>query len=493
MKKFLVTLIAMLPLTLMISCGDSGDDCENLDSKCDGTVAMTCLAGKWEKEDCAEKNQVCDLVMEFATCVDATDDNDLEPDVDEVSDVDIDDSNPDTDIVCTLDSTWMTPEDSWTSWGYLKIMGEIGDYSGDYVEAVFTDGKIALSDTTTELIYGSVQNYEGSVLIADASNYEFTNVNQSAGTATIDYWDAMYQLSQALIPAMKEQGATEAGFGATVWFRHTFIDVNFDTASGKVTAQRVRKNCFVGLSKTEEQTDGTDTYDVPIGNMYGCFDANVDGSVGEELKIMFKNEFTEDEATMLEFFNTQSDGTVLQYGAVGYTQLCTCYNEKGASETEDNELNCWNEYDGPGGAEDCPAAVEAAGECGTVEPDEDIIDSDTNDVDTDADVDNYINPCTPTNTCVEAHQTVCTDANTDGVAECACDADYHFNGSNVCISNTKTESCVDNAPANATSTVADVDVTWNGTGWNTAADCAWTCDDGYTINNTSDGCDQNPI
>ncbi|HNW82317.1 MAG TPA: hypothetical protein PKG52_05425, partial [bacterium] len=125
--------------------------------------------------------------------------------------------------------------------------------------------------------------------------------------------------------------------------------------------------------------------------------------------------------------------------------------------------------------------------------DEDITDSDTNDVETDADVDNYINPCTPTNTCVEAHQTVCTDANTDGVAECACDADYHFNGSNVCISNTKTESCVDNAPANATSTVADVDVTWNGTGWNTAADCAWTCDDGYTINNTSDGCDQNPI
>ncbi len=319
-------------------------------------------------------------------------------------------------------------------------------------------------------------NYQASVLLADAAAYEFINVNQSAGTATVDYWDAMYQFNPALIPALKEAGVREAGFGSTVFFRHTFIDVTFDT-SGKLTAQYVRKNCFIGLSKTEEVEEEGEVYDVPIGDMYGCFDENVDGSVGEELKMMFKNEFTEDEAAMLEFFNTQQDGSVLQYGQDGYTHLCTCYEADGTTE-----VNCWNEYDGPGGAEECPAVVEAAGECGTVEPDDDVVDEDTNDDDT------YVDPCTPTNPCVEANKTVCTDTNEDGVAECGCDVDYHLNNSNECKSNTKTTPCIDNAPANATSTVVDVEVTWNGTGWNTAADCEWTCDDNFMLNETSDGC-----
>lgn len=453
MKRVLIALVAMLFAMLMISCGDSKDD---------------------PKTD----NEVNDEVVE---------------DADVTDDVVTDDDT--TTVVCTLDATWMTPKEEWVSWGYLKMMGEIGEYDGAYVEAVFADGKIQLADVTKELLYGGFQNYQGSVLIADVFNYEFININESALTATIDYWGAMYQFSQALIPAMKEQSATEAGFGASVWFRHTFIDVDLN-ASGQVTAQRPRKSCFVALGNTEEVTEGTDTYDVPIGDMYGCFAENIDGSVGENLKMMFKNEFTEDEEKMLEYFNTKSDGiTVVQYGEEGYTHLCSCYNEKGASETEDNEVNCWNEYDGPGGVEECPAVVEAAGECGAVEPDEDVIDEDIIDEDV-VDDDPYVDPCTPTNTCVEAHKTVCTDANTDGVAECACDADYHLNGSNVCISDTKSIPCDQTGvtvPANAAIVVENVDVNWTGAGWEATPKCEWACDEGYSINMEADGCDQDPV
>ena len=471
MKKVLLMLAAMLPLTLMISCGDSGDDCENLDSKCDGTVAMTCLAGKWEKEDCAEKSLVCDLIMDLAACVDAK--NDSEPDEDEITDTEEPDNEVPDETTCALDNTWMTPDDAWTSWGYLKIMGPVGEYNGDeYVPAVFVEGKINLSEITKEFGDGSIMNYGGGqALLANPYNYDF--LNQTATSATADYWDAMYQFNPALIPAMKEEGSREAGFGATVFFRHSYIDL---TISGQsITGQFTRKNCFVGLSKTApEEIDGQ-TYDVPIGDMYGCFDKNIDGSVGEDLKMMFRNEFTEDEEAMLKYFNMQEDGTVLEYGQEGYTHLCACFAADGVTE-----VNCWNEYDGPGGKEDCPAVVEAAGECGTVETDEDVIDADTDTADEDTnDDDPYVNPCIPTNPCVEANKTVCTDTNEDGIAECGCDVDYHLNNSNECKSNTKTTPCIDNAPANATSTVVDVEVTWNGTGWNTAADCEWTCDEDF--------------
>ncbi len=42
------------------------------------------------------------------------------------------------------------------------------------------------------------------------------------------------------------------------------------------------------------------------------------------------------------------------------------------------------------------------------------------------------NPCSPTNTCTESNKSVCTDANLDGVAECACDEGYHDAGDGSC-------------------------------------------------------------
>jgi len=259
---------------------------------------------------------------------------------------------------------WMQPEDAWTSWAYLKMMGPIGDYNGEYAPAVFTDGKIKLSSGTTDFSDGSYMNYDNQIIIADAAAYEFIDVDETAGTAVIDYWHILYQLNLQLVPLMVEEGATDVGFGATVIFRHTFIDVKFD-ASGAVTTQQVRKNCYLAISKTEEIEQEGETYDVPIGDMFGCFGDNTDGSVGEDLKMMFKNEMDEDNTSLLEFFNTQSDGSVLEYGNEGYEHLCQCFDADG------NEVNCW-EYDGPGGAEECPDYVPQE-DCKLQGNDEDVV------------------------------------------------------------------------------------------------------------------------
>ncbi|HSW61316.1 MAG TPA: hypothetical protein VLJ60_10980, partial [bacterium] len=153
---------------------------------------------------------------------------------------------------------------------------------------------------------------------------------------------------------------------------------------------------------------------------------------------------------------------------------------------------CW-QYDGPGEGEECPAEVEAAGKCDEGAADDDIVDEDIIDEDT-TDEDPYVDPCLPTNPCVEANKTVCTDANEDGVAECACDVDYHLNNSDACKSNTKQEPCDQTGvtvPANATIVVADVDVTWNiaGDTWNATPKCEWACNAGYEENVAGDACE----
>ena len=66
-------------------------------------------------------------------------------------------------------------------------------------------------------------------------------------------------------------------------------------------------------------------------------------------------------------------------------------------------------------------------------------------------------------------------------ADCAwsCDTGYHTEDSVTCVSDTQMVDCTDAAPANGTSTVAQVPITWGGSSWSTPADCAWTCDSGY--------------
>jgi hypothetical protein len=403
---------------------------------------------------------------------------DTETDDDPVIETDDDPVVPDEDI-CTLNQDWLAPDSAWAAWGYLRMSGGVGEYQGDYVEATFTEGKMKIASGTTDLEYGSYMNYQGTTLLADAVAYEFLNVNQTAGTALIDYYDAMWQFNAQIIPLFKEDGAREADFAAFVWFRHTFIDVNFN-ASGQVTEQRVRKNCWYALAATEEVEEEGETYDVPVGGIYGCFDENVDGSVGETLKMMFRNKMTDDRADLLAFINTLEDGTVLEYGDEGFKFECECYTELGATDVAgENEVACW-QYDGPGEGEDCPPEVEAAGKCDEGAADDDIVDEDIIDEDT-TDEDPYVDPCLPTNPCVEANKTVCTDANEDGVEECACVATYHLEEA-ACVSNTKNVPCDQTdvvVPANATIVVADVEVTWNETAWTAPAKCVWACNATY--------------
>lgn len=292
---------------------------------------------------------------------DVTDVQDNETEDQEVEDKEVSDDDGDC---AAIDSEWMEPEEDWEAWSYLKMMGPIADYEGEYQPAVYTDGKAKTSHGTTEFTDGSFMNYQDSVLLADAAAYEFIDVDQAAGTAVVDYWDIMLQVSLQLIPLMVEQGAYETGFGATVSFRHTFIDVTIN-ASGQVTSQQVRKNCYLAVSKTEEVEEEGETYNVPIGDIYGCFEDNVDGSVGEDLKMMFKNELTEAQADLLTAFNEQQDGTVLEYGDEGFMHICQCYDEEGT------EIDCWA-YDGPGGSEECPDYV-PEGDCVVPETDDDAV------------------------------------------------------------------------------------------------------------------------
>jgi len=70
-------------------------------------------------------------------------------------------------------------------------------------------------------------------------------------------------------------------------------------------------------------------------------------------------------------------------------------------------------------------------------------------------------------------------------ANCAytCASGYHTEDGGVsCTSDTKTASCIQSgAPATHSQyTVASVNITWNGSSWNTAANCGYTCTSGYT-------------
>jgi len=293
-------------------------------------------------------------------------------DTEEFQEIDIEESENNTehsdDDSCGtgiyMNPEWMEPEKNWNSWANLKAVGVIGDYSEEEVPAVYIKGKLKLSEITKEFSEGSFSLYEGSTLLASEYSYEFIDVDEVAGTAVAEYWDGFYQFSGQLVPVLKEFGVEEAGFGATVFFRHTFIDIKYAT-DGDVKSQQVRKNCYLAISKTEELEQEGEIYDVPVGDMYLCLVDNVDGSVGEKLYMMFKNEMTEDEDSILEFFNTRQDETIAVYGDEDFTPLCQCYDAEG------NEVNCW-QYDGPGGAEECPSYVSEE-DCNPQENDDDVI------------------------------------------------------------------------------------------------------------------------
>ncbi len=71
-------------------------------------------------------------------------------------------------------------------------------------------------------------------------------------------------------------------------------------------------------------------------------------------------------------------------------------------------------------------------------------------------------------------------------AKCNCSENYHAEGLD-CVSNSKKVDCKDNSPENGTSTITEVDVTWDkeSNSWSEATDCEWSCETLYEKQNNS--------
>jgi hypothetical protein len=261
---------------------------------------------------------------------------------------------------------WLEPDRDWEAWSYLRMTGEVADPEGEHVEATFAEGKVKITKGITNLDKGSFLSQDGVFLSANAVNYEFLNLDEVSGTATVNYYDANWNFLKQLIPVLNEEQIYEVDFGAFMTFRNSMIDVTFDT-NGAVADQKVRKNCWLAISATEEIEEEGEIYDIPVGGIYGCFDCASTGEIGETLKMMFRNELTDKREDLLKWINTQEEGSVLEYGDEGFQFECVCYQENGI-----DEVPCW-QYDGPGGAEECPPEV-PEGECHVEEPDDDLSD-----------------------------------------------------------------------------------------------------------------------
>ena len=266
----------------------------------------------------------------------------VDVDSSDAENVDTDETvDEDTDKTSCLElsefSSWMTPDSSWKSWSYLKMMGEVYDLGGDVIDAVFTDGKAKLSDVSVSFEEGSYANSFGTV-VAVASSYKMLNYDEAAGTATVDYWEMEHMFPGGLTGAMKEAGMYENGSGAYVTVTNALMDIEFDK-TGTVTDQFLRKKCYLAISKTEEVEIDGEIFDVPIGGIAGCFEDNVDASAGEELKMMFKNELADDRETVEAYFNTQPDGTLLAPDDENYIPQCQCYEKDGQTKIDCDKMD----------------------------------------------------------------------------------------------------------------------------------------------------------
>ncbi len=312
MKK-LITLI-VFALFFFISCGDNTEDEQN------------------------DENYVNDSEMSDEDVTEQM--NDESEDSEEESD---DDSHGDP-----LADNWLVPDDEWESWATLKVMGPIMGQSDEYEPAVYIDGRIKLASGVVDLTDGDVSLFDNEVYNIHAVSYEFLNLDEDAGTATVDYYNANFQFPRAVFPEVDEDIELTTGFGAFVTFTQTLIDIEFDE-NDAVTSQLVRKNCYLAISKIGDVTVNNETKKLPVGDIWACF-CDGKSDVGDDAHLMFKNEMDESQEALFNYYNRQQDGTVAQYGDENFMHLCQCYDEEG------NEVNCW-QYDGPGGAEECPDYV----------------------------------------------------------------------------------------------------------------------------------------
>ncbi|MCK5809191.1 hypothetical protein KAH37_09425 [bacterium] len=225
----------------------------------------------------------------------------------------------------------------------LRQTGIIFDYNNAEIDpkAIASESKTKLGALSMDGDWGAYFNYNNSLILFQAHGYDFIKTDEANKTTRMQLVSSLGRFTPALITSMVENKICEVDFGAYTSIKEVYIDARFDN-SGVLTEQNIRRNCIIGVSKMQKIEEGGKTFDLPVGKIYGCFDEDQVGALGETLKMMFNLEMTIDEEKILEFINTRDDGTVALENDEDYEpNSCTCFSlyEKDA-EGEPVEIDC---------------------------------------------------------------------------------------------------------------------------------------------------------
>jgi len=150
----------------------------------------------------------------------------------------------------------------------------------------------------------------------------------------------MAQMSTSIPAILQEEGANFISeMGAYIVIQEVILDL--DISGQNITAQKVRKSCFLAISETGNATVFEEALeDVPLGKIFACVNENVNWAPEETAKVIINSKLTEDETKILTYINTQQDETVLKPGDDGYSEICTCYPVEGANADGSNAIPC---------------------------------------------------------------------------------------------------------------------------------------------------------
>ena len=278
------------------------------------------------------------MFLTMVSCSDDPDKTETDNEVEDKTEVEVDDDvavedktdteTPDDDEVvvptCKLDSAFMEPNEDYTSWYTMKLIGKIIT-SDESETALISEAKY--KDLDGAIV--DVGGLQGVILSSVADNDEktpqiilltFGDLDQSP-----EVGDVSYKVGQIVFPTqhlqyMKQEGLNqleENGSSLPIIYQ-LYFDQNADQTL------TTRKQCIVNVA---EIVDNKLT-----GDVFVCHDGNETFAAGETLKIMMNTKMFDNEADILTMLNTEADGTVVMPGEEGYSELCTCFKEDGTTE-----------------------------------------------------------------------------------------------------------------------------------------------------------------
>lgn len=354
MKRFTLIIFATTLFFLSVSCKSNADiSSVDKESFADQDIEEQDVAAESENDfDVSDNSDPDNEVADIQFDEDNEDNEDNESyvqDIEEVPDMGsiFNDEYPDEDYAiviesdcemsddCAFDNSWILPEENWSSWAYLKVVGEIGEtiksacgesgYKVKNLKDLKKKDQIYITKLTGDSV--SVSSTNKTTL----DSYYYGGSNPKSRGADFIYMSTTLKLSFStdLISNMKESGERETNFGPSVSLTQSFRSESQGFMGTEVLYD---KHCTIGIPKFNNG--------LPVGNMSGCFANNIDGSEGEDLKMMFRMELEDDKDKIIEYTNTRSDGSVAVLGDVDFNRYCFCsYDE------EARELICYN-YDG---------------------------------------------------------------------------------------------------------------------------------------------------